>query len=391
MTPARTLIFFFGLALLSPVAPADTWNSAERTHRHVIESDTLGESRTVLVRTPPAYDPSQRYPVVYVTDAEWNFELVASYLDYMAENEVYPAVIVTGAVNVNRNRDYVPREDPYFPDTGGADRYLAFVRDEWVPFVAENYPAAPQRLLIGHSFGGVFALHALFSEPDLFDALIALGSSAWIADRALFEEAEAYFEANPEHDAFVYMAVGENDGGPTVPSSRDLAALFELHAPATLEWTFDVTPRTEHFKNVPSGMHDAFMALFPGWEFDDQLLATARAGGAPAVERWFAAKSNELGWRFAPSWFDLGIVALMLAGEDNGEAARAVTAGLREHHPNNATVADFSGRVFERTGDPEAAAAEYRRALALVDEYDLHPNDMHADGLRASLARVAGD
>ena len=374
--------------LLPSFVLADTWNSATRTHSHALESSALGETRTVLVRTPPSYEAGRSYPVVYVPDAEWNFELVASYLDYMADNDVYPDMIVTGVINVNRNRDYVPRPDPHHRDTGQADRYLAFVRDEWVPFIAENYRAAPQRVLIGHSFGGVFTLHTLFNEPDLFDAYIALGSSAWIGDRVLFEEAETYFEARPEHDAFVYMAVGENDGGPTVPSSRDLAALFELRAPRTLEWTCDITPGTEHFKNVPSGMHDGFMALFPGSDFDRELAAAARAGGPQAVDRWFESKRSALGWRFLPSWFDLGIVALTLVNQGHEDAALAVMQALREAYPDSAVVADFSGRVFERSGDTGLAREEYQRALRITREQDLHPNAMHEDGLIAALERV---
>jgi predicted alpha/beta superfamily hydrolase len=374
--------------LLSNAAMADTWNSAERTRAHIIQSEVLNEERTVLVRTPPAYDPLQRYPVVYVPDAEWNFELVASYLDYMADNDIYPDMIVTGAVNVNRNRDYIPRPDPHFRDTGQADLYLAFVKNEWLPFISENYASAPQRVLIGHSFGGVITLHTLFSKPDLFNAYIALGSSAWIADRVLFEEAEAYFEDNPEHDAFVYMAVGEGDGGPTVPSGRDLAALFELHAPASLEWKFDVTPRTDHFKNVPSGMHDAFMALFPAWEFDRELAAVARDGGVEGVRNFFAAKTETLGWRFLAAWFDLGIVALNLVREDLDEEALAVMEAIRKHHPQNAIAAEFSGMVLERTENFQEATSEYKRAMQLAREQGLHPNAVHLDRLQASLERV---
>jgi predicted alpha/beta superfamily hydrolase len=380
--------FLFYLMLLPITVFADTWNSAQRTQTHVIQSGILDEERTVLVRMPPGYDPQHRYPVVYVPDAEWNFELVASYLDYMADNDIYPDMIVTGAVNVNRNRDYIPRPDPHYRDTGQADRYLAFVKNEWLPFISENYASAPQRVLIGHSFGGVITLHTLFSEPDLFNAYIALGSSAWIADRVLFEEAEVYFEKNPEHDAFVYMAVGEGDGGPTVPSSRDLAALFQLHAPASLEWKFDVTPRTDHFKNVPSGMHDAFMALFPAWEFDRELAAVARDGGVEGVRNFFAAKTETLGWRFLAAWFDLGIVALNLVREDLDEEALAVMEAIRKHHPQNAIAAEFSGMVLERTENFQEATSEYKRAMQLAREQGLHPNAVHLDRLQASLERV---
>ena len=377
------------LMLVGPAgAAANTFDSADRTATHTITSKALGEERLIIVRTPPEYDPAGNYPVVYLTDGEWNFELVASYLDYMIDNGGYPPLIVTGVTNVNRNRDYVPRADSNFDDTGSADDFLAFVRDEWVPFVAKNYPATEDRVLLGHSFGGVITLHTLFTEPDLFDAYIALGTSAWIADRVLFEEAEAWFKAPRNTDAFVYMAVGEGDGGPTVPSSRDLAELFEAKAPESLEWTFDVTPRTDHFKNTVSGMHDAFMALFPAWEFAKELTAVGSAEGGAGVDRWFAAKESALGYRFQPAWFDLGVAALGMVRAEQEEAALATMRHLTRHHPDNPHVAAFSAGVFERSGQLAEAAGEFQRAIDIARQHDLHPNEIHLARLRRGLERV---
>ena len=379
------------LGLLLTVAASSTNavtdDAAARTDRFTVTSKALAETREILVRRPPGFDPDQRYPVVYTTDGEWNFELVAAYLDYLADNSVYPPVIVSGVVNVNRNRDYVPRPDKYFEDTGRADAFLDFVERDWMPAIAGYYPVAEQSVLVGHSFGGVFVLHSLFSGRDLFDAYIALGSSAWIADRVLFDEAEAWFKDNPAADDFVYMAVGEGDGGPTVPSSKALADLFEEQAPASLEWAFDVTPRTDHFKNVMSGMHDGFMALFPAWGFPDEL-ALAAEDGAAGVDRWFAATEKSLGWRFYPAWFDLGVLAQRLAREGNVDAARAITRHLREYHPADAFVAQFSAAVYASSEDWEAAASEYRRAIALAESQSLHPNSMHIAPLQRGLARA---
>ena len=184
------------------------------------------------------------------------------------------------------------------------------------------------------------------------------------------------------------MAVGEGDGGPTVPSSQDLAALFELHAPSTLEWTFDVTPKTDHFKNVPSGMHDAFMALFPAWNFDRELTAAAQQAGVSGVNAYFEEKTRILGWRFLGSWFDLGIVALTLSRGENGASALAIMEELRKHHPDSAMVAEFSGLVFERTGHRDKAAGEFGRVMQLANEQGLHPNAVHLDRVQASLERV---
>jgi predicted alpha/beta superfamily hydrolase len=386
--PALSILSLMLLLNASAVAAA-TFDSAARTSTHTLKSEVLDEERRLIVRVPVNFDEESSYITVFVTDAEWNFELVASYLDYMSDNDVYPPMIVTGVINVNRNRDYIPRPDKHFDDSGGADRFLAFVKDEWVPFMSGRYPAGDRRILLGHSFGGVITLHTLFRQPDLFDAYIALGSSAWIADRVLFEEAEAFFASNRKSDAFVYMAVGEGDGGPTVPSSAALAELFAEKAPASLDWTFDITPRTDHFKNTISGMHDGFMALFPAWSFPQELGEAANADGAQGVKRWFAGKQAALGYRFVPAWFDLGVLALNMAQAGQIDAAVATMAELVTYHPGNPYVASHAANVFEMAGQFDAAAAEYRRAIGIVEARDMHPNEFHVARLQRGLQRVS--
>ncbi len=368
---------------------ADTFNSNERTTEIRLDSTSLGESREIYVRTPPNYDPAgKKYAVVYVLDGERNFEYVASYLDYMYDTDTYPEMIVTGVRNVNRNRDYVPRADANYADTGGADAFLNFVEDEWVAEIAERYSVNGERILVGHSFGGVFALHTLFSEPALFDAYVALGTSAWISDTVLYEEARAYFANPPDADAFVYMAVGEGDGGPTLPSSEELAAIFAESAPKELEWVFEVTPRADHFKNFATGMHEAFMAYFPAWGFQEEVLAQARKDGASGISDWFTDKHKTLGSRFYPSWFDLGVAAFTLTQEGLGDEAISLLENLKPYHPTSAHVANFSATVLEINGHAEEALLEYERALEIVRQHDMHPNVVHKKTIEDGVARL---
>lgn len=377
--------------LVSGPARADTDRASERTSRHEIQSQPLDEKREIYVRLPQRHEPGRVYPVVYVLDGEWSFDYVAAYIDYLSDNRVYPDVIVTGIRNVNRNRDYVPRPDPYHPHTGEAGRFLQFVAEEWTAFMAQNYQVSPERVLVGHSFGGVFTLNAFFDRPELFDAYIALGTSAWVSGEVLFEKARARFDQGLEKERFVYMAVGEGDGGPTRPSSEKLAALFEKRAPDNLEWTFAVTPRTDHFKNVPSGLHEAFMALFPGWGFAEELKVAGEGGGAEAVNAWFGEKEQRLGWRFQPAWFDLSITAILLARDGRHEAGLAVMAAMRRHFPDDAHVASFSANVFRRTGDLEGAEGELRRAIRLAREQGLDPNAIQIEDLEQALERIEQD
>lgn len=366
-------------------APPDT---DRRTFTHRIDAESLGEQREIYLRVPPGYDDELRYPVVYVLDGEWGFDLVASYLDYYAREGLYPPVIVTAVRNVNRNRDYVPAVDARFPYTGGAEAFVDFVATEWREYVEARYASSDERILLGHSFGGTFVLHALFTRPELFDAYIALSASTWVADRVLFDEARRYFDRERHPRAFLYMAVGQADGGPTVPDGEALAGLFDEHAPANLEWYFEIQPRAEHFINFTSGLHDGFQRLFPRWQFESELVDAAHAGGGAAVARWFAAQRAALGYRFQPSWFDIGVAALRLSAEGHHDAAVRIIEELQPWFGEHPHLLSMGAGVYRKAGAHARAEAALEKAIAIALATGEHPNAIQVPRLERQLERV---
>lgn len=383
-TLSIAIVLLAGAAAQASVDPG----AAARTRVHEIESTALDETRVVYVRLPIGYAPGRRYPVVYALDGEWSFDLVASYLDYNVREGLYPPVIVTAVRNVNRNRDYIAEPDRRFPYTGGADAFTNFVADEWRALIDDKYPTSGHDVLLGHSFGGTFALHTLFTRPALFDAYVALGASTWVSDRFLFAEADEYFAREDAGARFVYMAVGENDGGPTVPDGKAMAEVFAAQAPDDLEWYFEVHPRTEHFLNFTSGLHDGFQRLFPHWGHDTELLAVARADSADGVADWFETQRQQLGWRFRPAWFDLGIVALRLRGEERHAAAVAVVDALREWHGSNPNLLAMAGEVYRAAGQLDRAERALQLAMTEATAQGEAPNSIQLPRLERALARV---
>lgn len=367
--------------------------SAARTTTHIIESKVLGERRVIDVRLPSGYAAGASYPVVYVLDGEWAFDLVASYVDYHVREGLFPPVIVTAVRNVNRNRDYVAEPDRHFPYTGGAAAFVDFVAEEWRGLIADRYGSDGPNVLLGHSFGGTFTLYALFTRAALFDAYIALSASTWVSERFLFDAAERYFSDHPRaagsaNRRFVYMAVGENDGGPTVPDGKALAAVFEARAPKALEWYFEIHPRTEHFLNFTAGLHAGFQRLFPHWEHDRELMARARADGVAGVEQWFAMQQETLGWRFRPAWFDLGVVALRLRAEDRHAAAVAIVDMLRRWHGRNPNLLAMAGEVYRAAGDLTRAEQVLQLAIEEAIAQREAPNAIQLPRLERALERV---
>jgi hypothetical protein len=79
-----------------------------------------------------------------------------------------------------------------FPTSGGADAFLDFFERELFPHVVGSYRTAPYRILIGHSFGGLFVVHTLVHRSDLFDAHVAISPGLWWDDSRLVGDARKF-------------------------------------------------------------------------------------------------------------------------------------------------------------------------------------------------------
>jgi predicted alpha/beta superfamily hydrolase len=188
-----------------------------------LPSKILGENRTVFLSLPVSYPGGvQSYPVLYLTDAQWNFEHTRATAAFLARNRIIPEMIIVGVTNPDRTRDlYATRADfkhngrtiP-FPNSGNADRFLEFIEKELIPWTEGAYRTAPLRILAGQSAGGAFALHAMRVKPALFQAVIA--ASPWLGwdDRKELKELVPFLASDKALARTLFFAYA--DEGPEV-------------------------------------------------------------------------------------------------------------------------------------------------------------------------------
>jgi hypothetical protein len=103
-----------------------------------LHSKLLAEDRTVFVALPAGYGWSgQKYPVLYLTDGQFNFAHSRASAEFLSRNRMIPEMIIVGVTNPDRTRDlYATRADfkrggrtiP-FPKSGNADQFLEFYRE----------------------------------------------------------------------------------------------------------------------------------------------------------------------------------------------------------------------------------------------------------------------
>ncbi|KAL4930341.1 alpha/beta hydrolase [Aspergillus undulatus] len=78
---------------------------------------------------------------------------------------------------------------------GGADTFLIFITELVRPFIETRvFPGVSfgKRALFGHSYGGLFVLHALVTRTANFDVYLAASPSIWWNDRFILGEAERF-------------------------------------------------------------------------------------------------------------------------------------------------------------------------------------------------------
>lgn len=174
---------------------------------HLIRSVNVAQTFKIQVMRPARRrNDSRRYPVVYVTDGNWVFDMFKSisYLLQMSPDDSPPFILVgigypsecPHAGRTLRSRDFlappypkwgledradymrrnaVPEyEGVLLPERGtqesqGGEDFRNFMERELIPFVDDRFETIPgDRTYFGHSGGGYFGLFTMFTRPALF-------------------------------------------------------------------------------------------------------------------------------------------------------------------------------------------------------------------------------
>jgi len=234
MVNLREAVLTFLLTLLPLSASAIDQDSSTafelpHTHKEVLKSPS-GTPYELVISLPASYknSPSKRYPILYYTDAQWDAPLLSSiYLD-LAFDKAVPEFVMVGitysGVNPNytalRTKDLTPTKDNNFVrDSGGGEIFLKFIKEAIIPKIESEYRIdKSQRAIAGWSFGGLFALYAMYSEPELFKRCIAVSPAIPWDNGYISQLDDRFFKANKKISARLFISFGQNESAPFVAS-----------------------------------------------------------------------------------------------------------------------------------------------------------------------------
>lgn len=233
-----------------PVPSAAAWGPVQLqgARQQEVQASASGHRYRVFVAVPPGPAPAGGYPVLYVLDGNAAFPLAALLARNVASRsevtqQVAPLVVGIG-YPVDDDFDVAARQRDYTPGGeappgrlvdggGGADRFLDFIERDLKPLIALQFAVdAGRQALFGHSFGGLFVLHALFTRPSAFSVYLASSPSIWWRDQAVLAAETRWHQLAPAALPRVQITVGTREDEP--PPGRLSPELLALLARRTM-------------------------------------------------------------------------------------------------------------------------------------------------------------
>lgn len=365
------------VALIASPASAEEPRPVVIGHEWTIHSELLEEDRTIRVRLPRAHAWGKaRYPVVYLLDGETNFHHTTATLDTLSRLGHIPELIVVAVDNTDRTRDLTPRrehlpaedEEDRFPTSGGADRFLDFFEQELIPHVEASYRTAPFRIVIGHSFGGLFTVHALAHRTDLFDAYLVISPSLWWDERQPVADTRALFERRPTLSKRLFVSLAEELEVMRAPYEA-FTELLRYDAPPGLDWIARKMDGDDHGTTTIRSTYAGIRSFFTLW----RPPSTAEDEGIAGLERHYAQLSESYDFTIPVPERAINVLGQRLLWENQPAEARAVFEENLRRYPESPNAHDSLGEALEASGELDRAVEMFSRAVELAERWD-HPS-----------------
>ncbi|AWB43785.1 enterobactin esterase [Paenibacillus sp. CAA11] len=210
-----------------------------------------GRTYRIMIHKPAGPAPAAGYPVLYLLDANALFfttvEAVRAQSVRSEKTGVVPAVVV--GIGYDREEAFPPERHYDFtlpgspsllpkrpdgkpwPKQGGAESFLTFIEDELKPMIEGEIPINRScQSILGHSLGGFFVLHTLFTKPHAFQTYIASSPSIHWNEPLLKQEEQEFtvwLQDHPEADISVLLATGELEQHHHIPMCANARSMSE--------------------------------------------------------------------------------------------------------------------------------------------------------------------
>ncbi|WP_420386329.1 alpha/beta hydrolase [Roseivirga sp.] len=307
--------------------------------KHSIYSESLGENRELLISLPPNYKRNQHaYPVVFVLDAEYLFEVTHAIVKIKSSRNEMPESIIVGIPNTTDARYdmalalHYSNGNTFFGDATGEkiQNYLSFFKKELMPFVQDQYRVNDHHTIIGMSptFGPV--LTAFWEEPELFDASIILAAELTLitdSGETIAERTVKAIQDQSRNKSAIYIGKAGDDllrrPEEEALAYEQMNQQLEQSANPNISYTIEILEEENHYGMALKGIENGLETLYPfeTWNIPYREFWNSE-NPAQQIKRHYQSLSLKYGFEVLPL-------------EDSFYAAQNLIGTLRRLERNN--------------------------------------------------------
>jgi predicted alpha/beta superfamily hydrolase len=380
-----TLLFIFSFhssAKGQKILPTTPMITAEKFQ---LKSTVLDETRDIYIALPKNYERNiQDYPVVYVLDGEFLFDLTRSITTLRSTRNYMPESIVVGIPNHRHRLEMANQirseKGADFYEVGGKTKqYLDFFRHELIPYITKHYRVNGHRTIIGNSPTNGPLYQSFWSQPDLFQGYIGLASNLIYYTESNISQVEAMYNSanDKEHPkASIYLGRAGFDVKKKPAHGEAIKTLnqkFKQINNKNIRYLFEVLEEEEHYGMAIPGIQHGFELIYPKKRWRAKYREFAKEDNpAQAIKDFYTQLSLEYDFTVFPLedgfWNINNLVGAGRAVKDITKRIAVLKLGL-SYYPNSPALYNSLAWAQLDNNQRQEAIAAAMKSVALAKQY----------------------
>lgn len=410
----RILLFFWACNPLSAqLAEYEKPKAAEEpvplvfAQQHSIYSNLMEQKRSFNISVPESYHHSSTqhtYPVLLLLENEF-FQLVSGVVKHLGSVERMPETLVVSLVDEHVTPTVYTNGSNFWPmeSLPGSDptTFTKHLDKELFPYLRERFRANDFHMVMGVSYSSIYVLHSLVSEPNLFDAHIAIAAGDMLgmgykSEEKFIDLIEAKIKSDADQKRYIYITSADADsaGGAAeiAVNLNTLNSRLSAYSSNNLKYFSGIYPDEGHYDVTLPALVDALEMIFPKEKWFAKYREIIQMPG-PAMDNldvYYHKLSSEYGFEILPradrwnsvnrlSW--IGPYLLR-----NGEVVEAIEVIERwvKYRPESLAALDQLAKAYEANGNYDKSLSTLQKAYNLA----VVLNSDEAGSYRKEMARI---
>jgi predicted alpha/beta superfamily hydrolase len=326
-----------------------------------MQSHILAKEMHLSIHIPDGYETSNaKYPVLYAFQT--HFEQIAGAIKNLYDYRLTPQII---CVQID-NYDFgylTPTPIENRPNSGQADRFLKFFKEELFPFINLNYRVHNYRIIFSNSWGAAFIVYSMLTHPELFQTGIA--SIPWVnyeeQNRFIMDNAESILKKGNYHNNFLYMTM--DNESILLPDLNTFIGILKNNPKPGLEWEYHHWPDEDHTSTPYRSIYSGLRAPFKDWYQTPDEVANK---GLDEIKVYELTLNDKFGYEIGVSTSALRQAGSRLQRKNKYTEAIELFKYAIEKNPENAFGYVTLGRAYEENNQLILARESFEKGYQIA-------------------------